>query len=126
MTRLKAMGGVGNLMDRFVSQHSNWASNLQGLIQINYDNHPEISQRYLVFTTTEAEETVREYLNEDRLSFLSRMENNYVIDALDDTLTVMRATGITRGHRQAQIEQSIKDASSLAEVFKTKTTVPSS
>ncbi len=126
MTRLKAMGGVGNLMDRFVSQHSNWASNLQGLIQINYDNHPEISQRYLVFTTTEAEETVREYLNEDRLSFLSRMENNYVIDALDDTLTVMRATGITRGHRQAQVEQSIKDASSLAEVFKTKTTVPSS
>ena len=125
MTRLKTMGGVGNLMDRFVSHHSNWASNLQGLIQINYDDHPEISQRYLVFTTTEAEGTVRQYLNENRLSFLGRMENNYVIDTLDDTLTVIRAVGVSSGNQQAQIEQSVQDAISLVEVFKTETAVAS-
>ncbi len=118
MTRLKAMGGLGKLMDRFVSRHSNWDLNLQGLIQLNYESNPAVHQRYLVFSTAASEELVRQFLNDARLSFLITMENNYVIDTLGDMLTIIPAAANSINSRGTQIKQSIQDAESLARLFK--------
>ncbi len=127
MTRLKAMGGLGNLMDRFVSRHSNWESNLQGLIQLDYDNNPIISQRYLIFSTAESEELVRLLLSDTRLNFLAGLDTNYVIDTQGDTLTIMNATINSAETRKVRIERTIQDAISLAILLKNKASaLPSS
>ncbi len=124
MTRFKAMGGFGNVMDRFVSRHSNWDFNLQGLIQLDYESNPIISQRYLVFSPAAAEESTRQFLTDTRLSFLASLENNYVIDTLGDIFTIINASSSKELSRKAQIERSVQDAISLANLFQNEAALP--
>ena len=125
MTRFKALGGFGNMMDRFVSQHSNWETNLQGLILLDYTSTPAIRQRYLIFSPAAAEGLTRQFLNNTRMSFLMSMENNYVIDTLGDMLTIMNAGANPNESRKNQIERNVQDALSLAGFFKSVTPVNS-
>jgi hypothetical protein len=121
MTRFKALGGFGTLMDRFVSRHSNWDSNLQELIQLNYDSYPAISQRYLIFSPAGTEETTRQFLSDSRLAFLVKLDTNYVIDTLGDMLTLITPAVNPNESRKTQIERSVQDALLLARLFKSDT-----
>jgi hypothetical protein len=119
MPRFKNMGGLGSLMDRFVSKHSNWDANLQGLSLMDFKSNSSISQRYLIFSPASNEETARRFLTDSRLSFLVNLENNYVIDMWGDMLTIMNVTTNRNEAHQTQIERSVQDAILLADELKT-------
>jgi hypothetical protein len=115
ISRPQASGGMGKLMDRFMTRIAKWDDNLQNLKQIHFQELPTLEQRYFIFGTDE--ERTRHFLEGKKLDFFANLSGSYAVDGYSETVTMVPVYTNRQQSRRQRIEITLSDAQNLAEML---------
>ena len=115
ISRPQASGGMGKVIDRFMTRIAKWDDNLQNLRQIHFPEISTIELRYFVFGTDE--DRIRNFLEEKKLDFFANLSGTYSIDGYSDTVTMVPVYTDRQQSRRQRIEMTLSNAQNLAEIL---------
>ncbi len=122
LTRPNVSGALGSMVGKFLNRLANWDNNVQGLQQLTLENQADIHQRYMIFAVDA--EAARDFLTQNVLEHLTRLDNHYAIDLGGDIFSLIPVMPNTAISRKERIQAYVSDAQTLVPVFSQKISTP--